>query len=394
MSFAIVLAFVFAATPDLPSASPITNGAQWRDGRPISLPNLRRPKVEATLIFEPGESDGKYAHHAGLAVLGQRMAATWSCADRDEDSAGQHVLLSVRDESGRWNRPTVLFEPELQPDGRRRVLTAAGFHRYGETLVAYAGDYTLDRKSTRLLARTTTDLVNWSAVRDLHVPVCPNYAPQPIEGGRLLIAGNTAFPYTDDPTGLDGWKMVGIYPASLEPFQDNPATFWHAAKQANWPANVCEGSFFQTADGTLHMLLRATGGKPAESASRWCLWESISTDRGASWSSPRPTTFSNTDSKFHCGRLPDGRFYCVNNPIGGGRIPLVFSASRDGVHFDQHYLLGDKPYTKRFEGLYKGGHYGYPHTLLVDGVLYVIVTRQKESVEVLRLPLAELAESK
>ncbi len=41
-------------------------------------------------------------------------------------------------------------------------------------------------------------------------------------------------------------------------------------------------------------------------------------------------------------------------------------------------------------GRYKGGEYGYPHTVIHDGFLYVIISRQKEGVEVLRTPLAEL----
>ena len=39
----------------------------------------------------------------------------------------------------------------------------------------------------------------------------------------------------------------------------------------------------------------------------------------------------------------------------------------------------------RRKGKSKGGEYGYPHTLIHDGLLYVIVSRQKEGVEVLRV---------
>jgi acetylornithine deacetylase/succinyl-diaminopimelate desuccinylase-like protein len=43
------------------------------------------------------------------------------------------------------------------------------------------------------------------------VPVNPNHGPQRIASGRLILAGNISFPYTDDPTGLAGWRMTGIY---------------------------------------------------------------------------------------------------------------------------------------------------------------------------------------
>lgn len=378
-----------------PDRSPLTNGAQFKDALPVALPHLLRPPVESVMLFEPGENDWKYAHHQSLTVFQGRIFASWSSSQRDEDSPGQRVMYAVRSEAGKWSRPRILFQPDIDPDGRLRILTASGFHPHEKTLVAYAGDYSIDRKSTRLLARTSTDGNLWSEVRDLHVPVCPNWSPQPTATGRLIIAGNTAFPYTDDPAGLTGWRMTGIYPTDQEPFQDNPSTFWPLAKHMHWRANLCEAAFFQTDDKVLHMLLRATNiGLPAANAGQWCLWETTSTDDGVTWSAPRETGYSNTDAKFHFGRLPDGRFYCVSNPIGMGRMPLVLSTSRDGVHFDRHFILGERPYLRRFEGAAKGGHYGYPHSLVYDGSLYVIASRQKECIELLRVALADLGDDR
>jgi hypothetical protein len=303
-------------------------------------------------------------------------------------------MYAFCDEAGAWSRPRLLFQPDIDRHGRLRILTAAGFHQHNGTLVAYAGDYSIDRQSTRLLARTSTDGKNWSEVRDLHVAVCPNHGPQRTASGRLIIAGNTAFPYTDDPSGLSGWKMTGIYPAEMEPFQDNPSTFWDVAKRRQWSANLCEGAFYETADHVLHMLLRATTlaglGSPQ---ARVKLWECRSTDNGATWSTPCETAFSNTDAKFHFGRLPDGRFYCVGNPLGIDRIPLVLSTSHDGVRFDQHYMLGDQRYKRRFDGGSKGGEYGYPHSLVHGGRLYVIVSRQKEAVELFSVALSGLPDA-
>jgi hypothetical protein len=76
--------------------------------------------------------------------------------------------------------------------------------------------------------------------------------------------------------------------------------------------------------------------------------------------------------------------------VGAGRTPLVLSVSRDGVCFDRHFVLGEEPYAMRRPGRHKGGEYGYPHTLVHDGFLYVIVSRQKEAVQVLRVALREL----
>jgi hypothetical protein len=383
----IVSAAEKAGPPATPgAASPISNGVELKKGWPVALRNAARPAVEGVMLFEPTENDWKYSHHQSVTAFQGQMFAIWSNGLRDEDSPGQRVMYAVRNTAGQWSRPRILFQPEIQADGRLRILTAGGFHQYQGTLVAYAGDYSIDRKSTRLLARTSRDGDRWSEVRDLHVPICPNHGPQATASGRLIIAGNTAMPYTDDPAGLAGWKMTGIYPAALEPFQDNPSTFWPVAKRMHWP-NLCEAAFYQTDDGVLHVLFRSTG-LPA-SGRPW-LWESRSNDNGATWTAPLETAMSNTDTKFHFGRLPDGRFYCVSNPIGNGRTPLVLSISRDGVAFDRHFILGEKHYQKRFEGGCKGGQYGYPHTLVYEGHLYVIVSREKEAVELLRVALAEL----
>jgi hypothetical protein len=375
-------------SPDSKAAATMSNGAIFRKDMPDSMPGAIRPPVQTTVIFAPGEHDWKYSHHQSIVAFNHRLYAIWSSSERDEDSPGQRVMYSWLDDTG-WVKPRILFQPDIEPDGRLRILTAGGFHEHNGTLVAYAGDYSIDRKSTRLLARTTEDGKTWTEVRDLHVPVCPNHGPQATASGRLIISGNTAFPYTDDPSGLTGWKMSGIYPAAMEPFQDNPATFWDVAKECHYPS-LCEGAFFQSDDGVLHMLLRSTGMSwPPPS---FHLWESRSTDQGATWDTPRETEFSNTDSKFHFGRLPDGRIYSVGNPVKAGRNPLVLSVSRDGVHFDRHYILGDQHYKRRFDGGAKGGDYSYPQSMVYEGRLYVIVARQKEEENLISVALSDLAD--
>ena len=374
-----------------PSAAQFTNCVEWKDGKPTSLKNVSSPVVRSTTIFEPTETDWKYAHHQGVGVFKKRLYAIWSSALKDEDTPGQRVMYAVRSEAGVWSKPRVLFQPEIDPDGRLRVLTAAGFHSHKGTLVAYAGDYADNRKTTGLYARTSIDGETWSKVHNLDMPVCPNFGPQRIASGRLIIAGNTAFPYTDDPLGLTGWKLAGIATKAIKPFHDNPTTFWEVCKNKKWP-NLCEGSLHETPDGVLWMLMRSTSlDKSAENV----LWESRSKDNGVTWSKPQKTAYSNTDAKMHLGRLPDGRYYCIGNPLTTDfiRLPLVLSTSRDGLRFDRHYIIGAGHYLKRFEGAYKGGEYSYPHTVTDSKTLYVIVARQKEAIELIEVPLSELSES-
>ena len=154
------------------------------------------------------------------------------------------------------------------------------------------------------------------------VPVVPNHPPQATACGRLILSGNISFPYTDDAAGLDGWVMTGIYGDAFagRTLRDDPDSIHMVTPANGWECTmICEGSFYETDDRVLHMLLRSCTDR---------LWVSESRDGGEHWSNPQPTDFSNDSSKFHCGQLPDGRYYTVSSPCTdrpGARCPLVLS---------------------------------------------------------------------
>ena len=149
--------------------------------------------------------------------------------------------------------------------------------------------------------------------------------------------------------------------------------------------HLCEGSHFQTDDGCIHMLLRNAG---PESARNRSLYLVESRDNGESYSEPQALDFSDSSAKFYCMRLSDGRFAVIGNPDPGrNRCPLSIHLSEDGVCFDTCYDLATEELTKRFPGMYKGGSYGYPNAVEVDGVITVIVSICKEDVRVFRFAL-------
>jgi hypothetical protein len=370
-------------------------------------PKTHHPKlsVERVDLYRP-ELEWTYSHHASITFYKDRFYAIWSNGREHEDYPGQRVLIASAAEFGHWTTPEPLIGP-LTGQHSELVLTAAGFHQHDGTLIAYVGQYEYaaeaihngikggrDHRDTRLRAMTTIDGRAWNAPLDMGIPIVPNHGPQPTKSGRLIISGNIAFPYTDDPGGLAGWKMIGVYPADMAAsiFDDSEA-FWKVQARMGWPAGLCEGSFYQTDDGMLHMLLRTTGPGYAGK-----LWVTESYDDGTTWSSPVETAFTDNNTKFHFGRLPDGvggrlagRYYYVGCPDPeprGARNPLVLSLSEDGTRFDRHFILTDEEYAQRRPGLHKGGLYGYPHTMVHDGYLYVIVSLRKEAVTILRVALS------
>lgn len=374
-------------------SSPISN---QRD----PLAPRRKLEVERTTIYQP-DQEWTYSHHASITHYKGRYYAIWSNGHEHEDYPGQRILIASSADFAEWTEPEPLVGP-LDGKHSEVTLTAAGFHQHDDELIAYYGLYEYTAEATArgiiagkehedisLWAMSTRDGQTWSTPRNLDVPVVPNHGPQPTKSGRLIIAGNIAFPYSDHPDGLSGWTMTGIYPPSMAAtIFDDPSAFWFVQAEAGWPAALCEGSFYETDDGVLHMLLRTTG--PAYAGK---LWVTESHDEGTTWSTPVETSFSDNDTKFHFGRLPDGRFYYVGSPDvepRGARNPLVLSLSSDGIHFDTHMILADEEYTQRRPGLHKGGLYGYPHTILHDGHLCVIVSLRKEAVAVMRTPLAAL----
>lgn len=366
---------------------------------PITNCNVRpRLPVQRAHLYLP-EREWTYSHHASITFFKGLFYAIWSNGRVHEDEPGQRVLIAASADGVAWSEPQPLVGP-LRGKDSELVLTAAGFHQYKGTLVAYAGAYEYGphvnfaelrlaqgHQDTRLWAMTTSDGRRWSDLLDMKIPIVPNHGPQATRSGRLVISGNISFPYTDDPSGLSGWTMTGVYPPDMAAtIFDDSESFWTVQKRMGWPAGLCEGSFYQTDDGVLHMLLRATGPGFAGK-----LWLTESRDDGASWSSPVETPFTDNNTKFHFGRLPDGRFYYVGCPDPeprGARNPLVLSLSEDGARFDRHFILADEDYVQKSPGRWKGGLFGYPHTMIHDGYLYTIVSLRKEAVAVLRVALA------
>jgi hypothetical protein len=185
-NWALITLLVCVAAAPGPSRNPITNGAEWNNGRPASLPGVQRPKVESTLIYQP-KTEWTYSHHASLAFFKDRYYAIWSNGRRDEDAPGQRVLVATSADFRHWTTPRPLVDSVKDDQGTERVLTAAGFHQHGGTLVAYFGNYGPHKETTHLQAVTTSDGEHWSAVREMGVPVNPNHGPQRTSSGRLII---------------------------------------------------------------------------------------------------------------------------------------------------------------------------------------------------------------
>lgn len=352
-------------------------------------------------LYDAAHHRHHFCHHPALGTFRGRLYAMWSNSLEGEDEIGQRVLYAVSGDGLRWSEPRVLCE--AFPGKRGPVtLTAAGFHTDGERLVAYVAAYeyadqslTADKHGrtrrgsgcvdTACYALVSEDGEGFGVPQNLQLPLCPNFGPQRLRSGRLLMCGNWAHAYTDDPAGLTGWTLRGFCPEALlpeRPARDDPSYFWQVSKAMGLPGALCEGAFLEETDGVLHMLHRSYGPS---------LFASDSLDGGESWSRPEATAFPNGNAKFFLGRLPDGRCAFVGNPgPDTSRCPLVLSLAEKDMRFTTHYLLESQPVSRKFDGIHKGGMYAYPHALVFDGALYVIYSVWKEDIRLARIPLERI----
>jgi hypothetical protein len=344
-----------------------------QDSKGAGLPKL---DVEVKLIYK-AKSPWSYSHHAHITYFKGKYYVMYSNGWIDEDDVGQRVMLSTSTDFQTWTPPRPLVDTEMG-EHFGLTFTAGGWHVYRDTLVAYIGQYEYDlpsgsrkpdhiqetpHKNKKTWAMTTQDGETWSERIHIIDHMIPNHGPQPTNSGRLIMTGHRMYPYTDDPAGLENWKIGGLYALDM-------------------PLRSGEGSFIQTDDGALHMFLRTGTGY---------LWHSKSTDDGVSWSVPEKTEFTDSTAKFHFGRLPDRRFYYVGNPstVAEYRTLFVLSLSdaQRGEDWTNSYILRNEKTDPVFEGIYKDHGYQYPHSMILDNCLYVVYSVNKEDVEVLRVSL-------
>ena len=395
------------------SRSPITNC--WGKIRPKKL------DVSHRVIFL-GREGASFNHQAHLTSMDGVLYASWSKGIRDEESPGQTMAFAVSEDSGTtWSPPQAIAGPE--PGALAdRIIVSSGIRANAGVLTAYYGGWeyssdALDEDGSlkgieRDTSRFWTDLSRalperrayancrhhlnvitraktsgdggktWSTPIDIMPRLAAYHTPRATMSGRLILPGHVTFPYTNDPSGLTGWRSAGLSRLASDFVDSNMG--WFVGRERRGDSLIySEGSFYQTRDGVSHMMLRTETHWLAVTESR---------DNGETWSEPLLTDYTDNICRPHFGCLPDGRFFGMTCPSPEGRrTPAVLAVSGDGVVFDKHYILGDDKWRPmRIPGFAKGGRYGYPW-LHTDGDYgYMIYSIEKEDIGVGRFRLEDL----
>lgn len=362
--------------------------ARINDNPSAAITKIKSERVQVA----PYDPNWAYCHHAGGIWFKGKYYVSWSNGRIHEDDLGQRVMYATSSDFYHWSEPKPLVD-SMQGLYSENYLFGCGFYTDGETLIAYfrRSEYSPDclenNGTTRPLGRpatnlstsdtgmyylTSTDGENWSD--PIRFPVEAGAAePRVAPSGRVIFAGGTMIGYTDDLTGLTGWKSSFIPTNYLNDAYDRGARM------------LGEGSFYQTRDMVTHFMMRSNTGY---------VWHSESYDNGVTWSEVYPTNFHEDNTMSRFGNLPDGRAYYVGTPLFTGtdtRSPLMLCVSDDGYNFDQQFILRDEDdYKMQKWGYAKGGYYGYPETFIHDGYLYVVYSRMKEVMEITRVAIADI----
>lgn len=353
------------------------------------------PLVTTVSVYCPGRGAAMHFNHAPLMGVHQnRLHMMWGSSPKDEDTHDTRVLYASSADGKTWTTPRVLISGQL---GEGWIRTIGAFWSDADRLLVFTVDaetwYAPGEKYTRYAqsldgGETFSDFQPVLDDRGEPVRGCIGDRIKQLPSGRLIAPFNDTDShglmlsspyYTDDPTGLTGWRRA-----------DFPMDCGLSANGSQ--ARPLEGSCFLRPDGGIVMLFRDM----MPTGSVLC---SVSLDGGESYSPPAQFFFPDCGSMQCCGNLPDGTAYIINNPNtidrGKRRVPLSIALSRDGILFDRAVLIrgGDSLQPMAFEGLYKSAGFSYPGSLPWRDTLYVAYGTNKEDIDVSAVPLSALARS-
>lgn len=130
------------ATLCYPQQSRVVNNYTSAEG----LPKL---KIERAMNYTP-DTSWLYNHHAYITHFKNSFIAIRSDGLKDEDQPGQRVLISMSVDFFHWFVPKPLATSGFYKKNTLNVLTAAGFHQFNDTLIAYFGEYSPHKTNTHL----------------------------------------------------------------------------------------------------------------------------------------------------------------------------------------------------------------------------------------------------
>ncbi len=328
------------------------------------------PGAKRSVVYYGDRFHGSYNHHNQIARFKGLYFYAWSNGFRNEEDAGQRVLIASSDDALRWSEPTVVLDVA---DGSPWAHNCVAMHSTPDFLyIVIMSEETIHDATAVGMRRINPEDAYVDMYRSpdgLHWEKAFSFgsrfkwifeAPRLTQEGRLLCLCATK---SEGPAMLL-WPGNDI--EAMPEFIRVPEP-----EDASFPYG--ESSWYQRDDGRILVFWRDEGASCR-------LYVNHSDDGGRTWSVPVLSDIPDSMSRLYAGRLSDGRYFIVNNAISTllDRIPLMLLLSDDGLTFDQVYVINDSPSEMRRKGLLKINGSQYPCCLVEEGRLIVAYDANKE----------------
>lgn len=320
------------------------------------------------LLSAPGDAyAAKSRRFQGIPTIERTRSGTlWAAYYSGGDGEGSEnyvVLVRSSDEGRTWSAPQLVIDPPgevrafdpclwVDPLGRLWLCWAQSYNMYDGRCGVWAA----------VLDEPDEANGSWSAPRRIANGIMMNKP-------TVLGSGEWVFP-------IAVWSVkwaIQISGADSLP-DERYSSVYVSADQGNsfeWrgKSNVPNRFFdehmiVERKDDSLWMLVRTTYG----------IGESVSTDKGLTWSPGRPTRLGGPNSRFYIRRLRSGRLLLVNHYGFNGRSHLTAQLSEDdGITWTEGLLLDERVNVSYPDG-----------TEAEDGTIYIIYDRErKQDMEIL-----------
>lgn len=346
----------FAALPRVPSEHVVISDVRAQGADPAKLYKKAG-----------GVNQHNYlAHHDG------QFWAMWSDGPGIEDRVGQRVKFATSADGLKWSTPKFLtpIPPNSGPDsphyGTRtdkgmRWISRGFWQRDGELLALASLDEAAGffGESLELHAFRLQSVATWQDAGVVFDDTINNFPPLKLRTGDWMMSRRQH----DYKTSGVHFLVGGV--KSLSDWQSFPVLGSASELKAEEP------DWWILPDQTLAAVFR-------DNRRSGFLYRAFSKDDGRTWSKPQKTNFPDATSKISGLRLRDGRYVLVSNPNPKKRDPLTLSISDDGLVFTKMlYLVG-------------GRHIDYPHVIEHGDSLFIAFAGGKQSVEVLKVKIADV----
>lgn len=352
-----------------PSASVMLAGA-WvpANSHDIDFDHLPRIPSQHAVVSDVLSAGGRRVNqHNYLVHFAGKFWAMWSDGPGESrgpgkvpghDRADQHVSFATSADGLKWS---AIGNMTGRPDAGYGWIARGFWIREGKLLALAsryeAPGYAGPGLSLHAFELASAEPASWRHLGLVFDDALNNFPPARIPSGEWLMSRR------------DGKQDVHVMIGGVKGF-DRWESF-PAVSYANADFKAEEPTWWVLPDGRLVSMYRDNRGSGF-------LYRAFSTDNGRTWSLPVRTNFPDAKSKFSATQLKDGRFVLVSNPHPKRRDPLTLATSRDGLVFTAMGVLVG------------GRHIDYPDVMEHEGSLYVAFATAKQTVEVLRIRVADL----